>query len=382
MPSSSAPQPPYRAWAEIDLGALERNVKKVRAMIPPNMRYIAVVKADAYGHGYRQTATRLMQNGVDGFAVANVKEGEAIREVGGGWPIIILSPVLPFEREAVAQLGLIPAISNPEELSAYAALGRKMGKPLTIQLKIDTGMGRNGVWYTDAPELAQKIATTKGLLLGGIMTHFSCADCSEQYTITQRKRFVAAIKKMPWLDRDKVLIHADNSAGLLTMPQTGPFNGVRVGLLQFGILPVKTPGAPPVEPVLSFHSRICSIKNLPKGTPLSYNATYNLRHKSRVGILSAGYADGIPTQLSNRGEVLIRGHRAPILGRVTMDMTLIDLTEIPEAQIEDPVVIIGRDGTENIPLRQFCAWADTIPWEASTSITGRVPRVYKMGLGF
>ena len=186
---------------------------------------------------------------------------------------------------------------------------------------------------------------------------------------------------MPWLNRNEVLIHADNSAGLLTMPDKGPFNGVRVGLLQFGVVPFCTEPSPKVEPVLSFYSRVCSIKSVPKGTPVSYNATYKLRRKSRVGILSAGYADGIPTQLSNRGEVLVRGQRAPILGRVTMDMTLIDLTDIPEAQLEDPVVIIGHDGTETIPLTQFCKWAEAIPWEASTSITGRVPRVYRMGLG-
>lgn len=373
--------PQYRAWAEIDLSALERNVKKVRAAVPEDIRYVAVVKADAYGHGYRQTVARLMQNGVDAFAVANVREGEAIREVGSGWPIIILSPVLPFERPAVVQLGLTPAISNAEEAAAYAQLARKAKKTIAVHLKVDTGMGRSGIWHAQAVALAKKIQKTKGLLLDGIMTHFASADTDAAYTDEQRSRFRAVLDGLGENIPDWV--HGDNSAGFETFSDDPRINAIRIGRLQFGLTPYrgKLFSRISVEPVLSFYSRVCSIKTLPKGTPISYNGIHKLKRKSRVGILSAGYADGIPTQMSNRARVIVNGQWAPILGRVTMDMTMVDLTDIPSAKIEDRATLIGNDGDKTITLIEFSAWSDSIPWEVVTSITQRVPRVYRMGLG-
>jgi alanine racemase len=374
---------PLRCWAEIDLAALERNLRLIRASLPPHMRYVAVVKADAYGHGLPQTVARLMHAGADLFAVANVSEAEAIRELGPGWPILLLSPLLPEEDRYIAEYDLAATVSTEDEVARFDAVGRAAGKPVAVHLKIDTGMGRLGVWHERAPELYLKIRDAAHVRLAGVFTHFASPDDDPAFTGEQRRRFLTALQRCEGLRLDGLFIHADNSAGIETLPGGSPFNAVRVGLLQFGVLPHPNSLLAQVhtEPVFSFHTRVGIVKDLPRGTGISYGRTHTLARDSRVAVLTAGYGDGLPRAASNRAQVLVRGRRCPVLGRVTMDQTIVDVTSVPGVERGDEVVLVGRQQGAEISLAEFSRWADTIPWETLCSVTKRVPRIYKTSLG-
>ncbi len=374
---------PLRCWAEIDLAALERNLRLIRAALPPHMRYVAVVKADAYGHGLPQIATRLMHAGADLFAVANVTEAAALRELGPGWPILVLGPLLPDEDGFLADYDLAATVSTPGEVDRFEAAGKAAGREIAIHLKIDTGMGRLGVWHEEAAALHARIVAARHLRLAGIFTHFASPDDDPAFTTEQRRRFLGALGGFAGLKSEDLFIHADNSAGIETMPGASPFNAVRVGLLQFGVLPhagsllssVRT------EPVCSFRTRIGIVKTLPRGTTVSYGRTHTLARDTATAVLCAGYGDGLPRAASNRAQVLVGGKRCPVLGRVTMDQTVVDVTEVPGAACGDEAVLIGRQQDAEITVTEFSGWADTIPWETLCSITKRVPRIYKTALG-
>ena len=372
-----------RCWAEIDLAALDRNLRLIRAALPPHIRYVAVVKADAYGHGLPQAAGRLMHAGADLFAVANVAEAAALRELGPGWPILILGPLLPEEDRFLSESDLAASVSTADEVRRFGAVGRESGRPVAVQLKIDTGMGRLGVWHEQAPALLELIAAEPAIRLAGVFTHFASPDEDPAFTAEQRRRFLAVIEKCPGLRVPGLYVHADNSAGMESMPGASPFNAVRVGLLQFGILPHPHSMLSQVhtEPVLSFHTRVGIVKDLPRGTTISYGRTRTLERDSRVAVLCAGYGDGFPRAMSNRAQVLLHGRRCPVLGRVTMDQTVVDVTDLPGVRCGDEVVLIGRQGAQEISASEFSAWADTIPWETLCSITKRVPRLYRTALG-
>jgi alanine racemase len=374
---------PLRCWAEIDLAALERNLRLIRASLPPHMRYVAVVKADAYGHGLPQTVARLMHAGADLFAVANVSEAEAIRELGPGWPILLLSPLLPEEDGYLAELDLAATVSTEDEVARFEAVGRAAGKPVSVHLKIDTGMGRLGVWHERAPELYLKIRDAGHVRLAGVFTHFASPDDDPSFTSEQRRRFLAVLQRCEGLPIKDIFIHADNSAGIETLPGGSPFNAVRVGLLQFGVLPHPNSLLAQVhtEPVFSFHTRVGIVKDLPRDTGISYGRTHTLQRDSRVAVLTAGYGDGLPRAASNRAQVLVRSRRCPVLGRVTMDQTVVDVTDVPGVESGDEVVLVGRQQGAEISLAEFSRWADTIPWETLCSVTKRVPRIYKTSLG-
>ncbi len=368
-----------RSWAEIDLAALERNLRLIRKALPSGVRYVAVVKADAYGHGIHPTAARLMQSGVDLFAVANVQEAAEIREMGSGWPILVLGPLLPEEDEALATHDLIATVSSVEELDRLAAVAGKAEKKLPIHLKIDTGMGRLGAWWEGAADLLRDARSRPELALQGALTHFADPD-DPAFTQRQREIFLGILAEENLLGQPDFLVHADNSSSLRALSRNDPCNAVRIGLLQFGVSP---PAGSPladllVEPVFSFHTRLALVKELPTGVTVSYGRQHRLERDSRVGLLSAGYGDAIPLACGDRAQVLLRGRRHPIIGRVTMDQTLVDLTGASDdVQPGETVTIIGRQGDESIDLPELAAHADTIPWEILCSVTKRVPRVYK-----
>jgi len=381
---TTSTQLPRRCWVEIDLAALERNLKLIRASLPPHIRYVAVVKADAYGHGLPHVAARLMHAGADLFAVASVAEAMSLRELSSDWPVLLLSPVLPEEDRYLAEYDLAATVSSADEVGRFGTVGLASGKPVAVHLKIDTGMGRLGVWHTQAVQLYEQIRATPGVKLAGVFTHFSSADEDPAFTEDQRQIFLRALAGFPDFQSEKLFIHADNSAGLETTPGRGVFNAVRVGLLQFGILPhphsllsrVRT------EPVFSFYTRVGLVKQLPAGTGVSYGRTHRLKRDTRVAILTAGYGDGIARASSNRAQVLIHGQRCPVLGRVTMDQTIVDITEVPGAVTSgDNVVLVGRQGGSEITITEFSTWADSIPWETLCSVTKRVPRFYRTPLG-
>jgi alanine racemase len=374
---------PLRCWAEIDLAALERNLRLIRASLPAHMRYVAVVKADAYGHGLPQTAARLMHAGADLFAVATLAEAAAVRELGPGWPILLLSPLLPEEDRYLADYDLAATVSGAAEVARFDAVGRQAGRRISVHLKIDTGMGRLGVWHEQAAAVHAQIAAAPHLKLAGVFTHFAAPDDDPGFTAEQRRRFLAALARCDGIAPGQLFVHADNSAGLETMPGASPFNAVRVGLLQFGILPHPNSLLAQVhtEPVFSFHTRVGLVKTLPGGNTISYGRTHTLARDTTIAILCAGYGDGIPRSVSNRAEVLIRGRRCPVLGRVTMDQTIVDVTDVSGTQVGDEAVLVGHQDGAEISITEFSRWAETIPWETLCSVTKRVPRIYRTALG-
>jgi len=374
---------PLRCWAEIDLGALERNLKRIRQELPAHIKYVAVVKADAYGHGLHQTVARLMHSGADYFAVANITEAAAVRELGPGWPILVLGPLLPEEDRHVVDYDLIPAISSAAEVERLERVAESAGRTIQVHLKVDTGMGRAGVWHSEAPTLLARLRTSRYLALAGVFTHFSSADSDPAFTEQQRRIFLGVLAHCAVADPSRLLIHADNSAGLESFSTDSPFNAVRVGLLQFGILPYEHSLLARVhpEPVFSFHTRVGLVKTVPAGTGISYGRTHVVARETRVAVLTAGYGDGIPRASSNRASVLVRGRRCPVLGRVTMDQTIVDVSAVPGVAAGDQATLVGGQGEGQISVAEFSQWGDTIPWETLTSVTKRVARIYRTGLG-
>ncbi len=383
---SGIDQFPRRCWAEIALAALERNLKAIQAALPSHIRYIAVVKADAYGHGMHQTVARLMQNGVDMFAVANVGEAATIREIGGsGWPILLLSATLRDEIPYVFEYDLIPTLSSVAEVEAFAAEAKRRRQRIRVHLKIDTGMGRLGIWHEYAAELFHAAASAgDALLVDGVYTHFASAEKDREFTELQRRRFADALataKKLP--PRDQLMIHADNSAGITSFTPDSSYNAVRIGLLQFGVSPYPDSLFAQVatNPTFSFRTRVSLLKPLPGGTDISYGRSCRILRDSVVAVLSAGYGDGIPRALSNKGHALIQGRPCPFLGRVTMDQVIVDVTDLPtHPAIGEEAVLIGRQGESTISIEDFSDLADTVSWETLCSITKRVPRIYRTSM--
>lgn len=368
-----------RAWAEIDLGALERNLRVIRQALPPYLKYIAVIKANAYGHGLAPVATRLMRARADAFAVANIGEAVRLREVGTGWPILLLSVLLPDEYRDAVQLDLEPVLSSEAEIEAFGHQAASMNRTVGVHLKVDTGMGRLGVWYPGFPRLLEALHRFPVIRLKGLCTHFSSADSDPSFTLTQRERFLNCLAELPPARLRQLLVHADNSAGIESFPNKGPFNAARVGLMQFGIRPSPGSllGSTHTEPVLSFHARIGLLKALPAGTPVSYGQSLRLQRDSRIAVLTAGYADGLTTTLSNRGSVIIGDSLCPVLGRVTMDQTIVDVTDMPHPpQVGQRATFIGQSSTHSISASRYAGWSGQIEWEALCSLSARTQRVY------
>lgn len=381
---SGIEQFPRRCWAEIDLAALERNLNAIQAALPEHVRYIAVVKADAYGHGMNHTVARIMQAGIDMFGVANVAEAATIREIGGsGWQILILGATLEDEAQFLFEYDLIPTLSSLEEVEFLNRMAEERGTELKVHLKIDTGMGRLGVWHENAGELFQAMRKASHLKLDGIYTHFAHAETDIEFTDRQRRRLMSAIAAADWVKPQELLIHADNSAGLTSFSRESVYNAVRIGLLQFGITPYAQSLFAKVAttPIFSFKTRIALVKDLPAGTEISYGRTCRLKRSSKIAILCAGYGDGIPRSLSNKGFALVQGQRCPYLGRVTMDQLIIDVTDLEKPpRPGEEACLIGSQAGGEIMIEQFARWAGTISWEILCSITKRVPRIYKTSI--
>lgn len=372
-------QPQHRCWAEIDLAALERNIRSIQAQLPQAMKYIAVVKADAYGHGMPQIVRRMLQSGIEYLAVANVHEAADIRHMGLNCPILILSPLLPEEDSQLFDYHAIATISSWQEAKRLHALAETRKENIEVHLKVDTGMGRLGVWYEEAAPLIRRIKQLPRMQLSGLYTHFACADSDLEFTQLQRQRLLNLLPK-PF---PQWTLHADNSSGLASSDSAEPWNAARIGLLQFGIDPQAHNRSPsiPIEAVFSFHARIGLIKKLPANTAISYGSTHSLKKNTHIAVLTAGYADGIPYQLGNRAHVIIANQLCPIIGRITMDQTIVDISNVPQVCVGDPVILIGSSRDCAISLTSVSQLANTIPWETLCSITKRVTRVYRNARG-
>lgn len=353
---------PARSWIEIDFGRLENNVRNIKATLPKDVKYVCVVKADAYGHCMPQALLRFVRGGADVFAVANLYEASRVREVVSDKPVLVLSPVLKEERPLVFDYGATPSVSSVEEAQAFARLARERSKVLNVQIKLDTGMGRAGVWFERADEVVPAILQVEGIRVSGMFSHFSSADFDRDYTFLQRERFLKIVNKYATAD---MFLHIHNSAALRYLPIEPPLNGVRMGLVQYGINPFDDNAGferQKILPVLAFKSRILAVGE---------------SRGKRIATVCAGYADGVPSGYSSEARVLVRGVPCPILGSVGLDEFTICVDGVEGVCAGDEVTLIGEQDGAEIGLADYSRWTRRIPWETMVAIPRRVTRVLK-----
>lgn len=361
----------YRCWAEIDQSALRHNAAVVLEKLGPDVDLLAVVKANAYGHGMVGVAKALAKE-VQFFGVANLEEATILRrEVAQ--PIIVLGPALPEERASIAEGGFIPSISTLEEAEAFAHAAK--GSAVAINFVIDTGMGRMGVTQPEAIALFKKVSALPNIEIHSLSTHLPVSNEDADFTRTELGHFADLVKKLRAEFPGDYKAHVLQSAGVLTFADP-PFDIVRAGLMLYGIAPLAD-FQKLLRPVMTWKTHIALVRDMPAGHGISYGRTFITPREMRVATLSAGYADGYPRHLSNReASVLVRGQRCALLGRVTMDLMMIDVSHVADAAVGDEVVLMGRQGNEEISAAEVAEKADTITWEITTRIGSRVRRVY------
>ncbi|MGE0101784.1 MAG: alanine racemase [Blastocatellales bacterium] len=366
-------------WAEISLPALKSNYRKLKSALRPGTGLMAVVKADAYGHGAAECAAALESEGADWFGVALIEEGVALRRSGIRTPIFCLGGFWSGQADVVIAHDLTPAIFRfdaAEELNARAVAA---GVVHPFHLKVDTGMGRLGVPFVDVADFARELKRFAGLRMDGLLTHFADADGGDPaYTREQVVRFEAAGEILSGLGFSPKWKHLANSAGLHAYPEAHG-NLARAGATLYGLTrDVLAPGSDShgLSPALSLRSRVIQLKTVPAGTPLGYGRTFVTAHESRIGTIPAGYADGFRRAFSNNGQVIVRGGLAPVVGRVSMDLTIINLTGIEGASLGDEVTLIGENGGVALSAEDLAARIGTISYEIVTGISPRVPRIY------
>lgn len=369
----------YRAWADIDLDALEHNLEVIRDRAGDRVRLLLVVKADAYGHGAVAIAHHAVRCGVSALGVGTSAEALELRRAGICIPLLVLGTVVDEEVVAVLSHDIQIGVHSTSRVVMLEEVARKLDCTARVHLNVDTGMGRLGVLPAKAPEILQRIKQSEHLELAGIMTHFASLGKSGAEGAGEDDRQVQRFESVLAQAREHDLlggwIHAANSSAVFR--GTSPlYDAVRIGIAAYGILPGESDQAQTLKPVLSLRSQVIFLKDIPKGSTVGYDSTWVAPRDSRIGTLPMGYNDGVVWSLSNRGQVLIRGHRAPIVGRVSMDYTTVDLTDIPGVDVGDKVTLIGRDGDEEIRIEDISRWAGTIPYEITCAVGKRVERVF------
>jgi alanine racemase len=363
-----------RTTALISHSALAHNVQWLRCRIPVRTRLMAVVKANAYGHGDWLIAPELQKIGVDSFGVASVHEAAQLRRAGISAPIYLLSPVLPDEVEGILQARCVCVVQDVDFVRALSLEATRKDHQVELHLKIDVGMSRFGVHPSRAAEVAAAIDGLPNVRLTGIMTHFPCADSDPDLTRSQWEVFLGAAESIAQRLGRRLLRHAAASAGLLSVPETVA-EMVRCGILLYGIAPAgRDPFALGVQPVLSLHTRVTALRRIAPGTRVGYGGTFTAQRETLVATVPVGYGDGYLRALGNRAQVLLRGRRVPVIGRVCMDQMMLDATDTG-AEVGDVVTLIGRQGEEVITVNEVASWLDTTPHEVTTLLSARVHRV-------
>jgi alanine racemase len=373
-------------WAEISISKLRRNLERVRRLAGKR-RVMAVVKADAYGHGAVQVARVLAAAGpssVDWFGVATAEEALELRGAGVEQPILLLGGLYMSDPADLVEYRLTPTVSSTARLDTYAECARRYGRHIEFHLKVDTGMGRLGVPLDHLGAFLKHYRELRGLRLTGFFTHLASAeDMVSTQTDEQAARFLHALAEVRAQGFAPEWIHLSNSAALLSGRNFSDENLVRAGALLYGYcLPLETaPGqapaaAPDFEPVLTLKSRVVYLKDVPSGSPLGYGAAFHTRRPSRIATVPVGYADGLSRALSNRGRGSIRGRSAPIVGNISMDLTLFDVTNIPGVEVGDEILLIGKSDGCSITALEIAREISTVPYEVLCMIGKRVPRVY------
>jgi alanine racemase len=375
------------AVAEINLSAIAYNLQSVRKIVK-NRPVIAVVKADAYGHGAVEVSKKLFEEKVSFLAVAFTGEAIELREAGIKSPIIVL-----FDTGYIKEFfdfKLIPVIYNVDTASSLSAEAKKKNIIIKVHVKIDTGMGRLGLSGNHIVNDLIKISEMEGIELAGLLSHFSEADLSDRsYAVLQLKRFNKIRETISKILKRKIFSHIANSAAVLTF-EDAHLDAVRPGLMLYGYSPInqKSEVFPPTElrttspelinlmPAMKVKTKILCIRNVPSGTPISYGRTFITKRPSRIGVLALGYADGYSRFFSNNAEVLVKGRRVPVVGRICMDLTMIDLTDVKGVKENDEIVIMGKQGDESITAQELAYKANTIPYEILTSLGNKSKRIY------
>jgi alanine racemase len=361
----------------VDHGALRFNLSKIRERVGPRVKILSMVKANAYGHGAGAVTHTLRGAGSDAFGVATVSEGIELRRAGIEAPILIVGGTYEEQLGDLIEHALTPAVYDVDGLKKLdAAVGRR-GAMLGIHLKIDTGMGRLGLAAADYESWSGAIKKLGALRLDGIFSHFSHAESvAGDYTRRQLEIFNDVLERLRGANIRPPLAHLANSAATITLP-SAYFDMVRPGIMLYGVHPAADMAAAiDLQPVLTWKTKILQLKKVPAGSSISYGQTFVAKRESLIATLPVGYADGYPRLLSNRGEVLVRGQSAPVAGRVCMDLTMIDVTDIRNVRQGDEVILLGRQGDAEISADRLAAWANTISYEILTSISARVPRIH------
>ncbi|MGQ9896807.1 MAG: alanine racemase [Acidobacteriota bacterium] len=371
------------AWAEIDLLRLQQNYCWLRQSV--RVPVMAMVKANAYGHGLLPVATFLQKVvHADWFGVATPEEGVALRRAGITASILVLGGFWFGQEADIVHYNLATTLPDPAYVSALERAAARAGQVVAIHLEVDTGIGRLGLSPEQFADILERLKACSHLRLDGLMTHFASADLPQyaDFTHDQIQRHTLALQQVQaagWAPR---YVHLANSAGLHAFLPEARGNLVRVGGLLYGIAgdalsPAFPP--PPTLPVLSLHARILSIKTVPAGTPLGYGCAFVARRPTRVATVPLGYGDGLHRIQSNRGQAIVCGRKVPIIGRVSMDVTMLDVTDVPEAALGQVATFIGSQGEATLTAEEYAAAMGSIALESTTALTSRVPRCYRVG---
>jgi alanine racemase len=362
---------------EVDLGALEFNYRQIRKRIAEDVKLLAVVKADAYGHGAIPVSLRLEKLGVDYLGVAIPEEGVELRRGGVKTPILVLGGIFGEEVDQIFRFRLTPVVFGKDSLKILSREAGKRGKKVKVHLKVDTGMGRLGVPLNLWPDFLREVRRFPRIEAEGILSHFAMTDEEKGFTQSQWRAFQEAVATAQELGICCPYLHMASSATLTAFPAYSA-GLVRPGIMLYGSYPSPIfRSLIPLKPVMTLKTRIHFLKSVPPGTRISYGGTFKAKRESLIATLPIGYADGYSRHLSNHGEVLIHGKRAPVVGKVCMDFIMVDVTGISRVSAGDEVILMGRQGKERITPEEIAEKIKSISYEVLCSIGKRVPRVYK-----
>jgi alanine racemase len=366
----------YRSWVEVDLDNFIGNLKETKRLIGPQVDFMQVVKADAYGHGAIEISNAAVNNGARMLGVANADEGVQLRISGIEAPIVILGPSTVAEIEQIIKYHLTPSVSDSAFTKKLHKALKKSGHNLPVHIEVDTGMGRGGTMYSEALKLILEISKLPNITLEGIFSHFAASEVMIPRNDKQWQLFSDLLADLQRAGIDIPIRHIDNSGAILNYPEF-KLNMARPGLMTYGIYPSPDDQSKArLAPVMSFKTSIVLLKDFPEGCGIGYGSTYVTQKQTRIATIPVGYGDGYGFILSNQGEALIRGKRAPIVGRISMDMCTIDVTHIPDCKVGDEVVLLGRQGKEYISANEIAAKAQTISYEVLCALGKRAPRVF------
>ena len=371
----------YRSWVEVSLGQIGRNFEAVRGVVGAGIEVMPVVKADAYRHGAVEVSRRLVRQGARWLAVSSVEEGCALREAGVETRILVMADFLPAEREGLFEYRLTPVIHSLEDIGAWDRLCQARNVSAPYHLKADTGMGRLGT-RAHAEEIAAAVRQASCARLEGLMTHFaSAADYESDQTSQQVEAFEALRVQLAARGISPEYVHMSSTIPIAYGRREAWQKMVRPGHAIYGyVSPIAHGSAPPrvlqVKPALTWKASVLAVKDIPEGALVGYGGMYRATAPMRIAVLAAGYADGIPHRLSNRGRVIASGKLLPIVGAVSMDLTTIDATTLPELQSGDAVMLLGKDGGASLDAQQMARTAGTISYSILCGISARVKRVY------